>query len=518
MKTFKNAFIGMTTAAVLAGTMICSAAFAEEAPAEPAETAAEVTADAAVDAVAEATVEQADPIQGSWVLYEVREIKEGADPVLLPKEENQSLYGSGIGVYTFDEDGYAHHNMIDAGDNKDEEASWAAAEPSVYSYTEGSESMSLRYDDETDTLHRTYDDGTRTLDFVYARAMVGSWKLDNVVEIHEGDAPTDLPKEENQSLYGSGESILTFSLGGKASDEITDGPDKVVMEGSWELTAPDQFTYTEDTLEMEFCYFRADDTIFRDFVDDAPDAAHPHLRFTYVRVTPEPKAAEQETTKAAEKETTKAAQNETKPATQPTTKPAEKSTEEGLINDGKIFTGYEMDNLIDVATGSYVTLSELSQGGWANQATGEIFEQEGGGGPHMYGDKGTVLMFDGEYYAEYGTEEELINDGKIFTGNYMSLYDEYGNVITLSELSQGGWADEDTGEIFNRGPAGGDFWYGDHGTTLSAEYDGGYAGSNYDEEEDYSWADDDEGYAGSNYDEDEMGGYAGSNYYENEEE
>ena len=184
---------------------------------------------------------------------------------------------------------------------------------------------------------------------------------------------------------------------------------------------------------------------------------------------------------------------------------AQNENEEALIADGQIFTGNKMYNMINPATGEYVVLSELNQGGWANEETGEIFHWEtpqDGSPKMMFGDKDTVLWIDTVYYEVHSDdveEEELINDGQIFTGNYMTLYDEYGNAVTLSELSQGGWADEDTGEIFNRGPAGADYWYGDQGTTLSAEFDDG-------------------GYAGSNYNEDEHGGYAGSNYYEEDYE
>lgn len=49
------------------------------------------------------------------------------------------------------------------------------------------------------------------------------------------------------------------------------------------------------------------------------------------------------------------------------------SKEDELIADGQIFTGNKMYNMVDFATGAYVILSELNQGGWANEETGEIF-------------------------------------------------------------------------------------------------------------------------------------------------
>ena len=69
------------------------------------------------------------------------------------------------------------------------------------------------------------------------------------------------------------------------------------------------------------------------------------------------------------------------------------------------------------------------------------------------------------------TEDELINGGQIFTGNYMDLYnEETGSWVTVSGLSQGGWADENTGEIFTQEGGGGDHFYGNNGTTLVSEW------------------------------------------------
>ena len=433
---------------VFACSMLSVAALAEEAPA-PAE----------AEAQAAETVAKADPVEGSWVLYQVYEVKEGAAPTLLKKEENQSLYGSGVGVYTFDNGGAAHHIMFDGGAGEDAEASWKVTEPNVYEYTEGSENMTLKYVESEDALHCSSALDGRNLDFVYARAMVGSWKLDKVTEVHDGDAPVDLPKEENQSLYGAGETILTFEPNGKATDETVDGSDKVVTEASWTLTGPDKFTYKVDPMEMEFSYFRADDTIIRDYKDETPDAAHPHLAFVYTRVFPEPKV---------EAETTKAAQNETKPttkpATQPTTKKAEETTtEEELIADGKIFTGNKL-TLYDPDDYSItMVVSELNQGGWADEETGIIYYQGAGGSEFFTGEDGSTWVV--EAYFDHPEEEELINGGKIFTGFEMDMVDaDTGAWILLKELSQGGYANEETGEIFTQEGGGGDHFYGDKGT------------------------------------------------------
>jgi len=461
MKKMKQLLASLLVVVFACG-MLTSGVMAEEAAPADAVPAAEPAAEPEV---------KADPIEGSWVLSEVYEVKANEAPVLLKKEENQSLYGSGVGVYTFDADGFAHHNTIDGTDNMDAEASWQNVGPNVYSFTEGSDITTFQYIEKEDSLHRSFAEEGRNLNFVYTRGMVGSWKLDKVVEIHEGDASVDLPKEENQSLYGSGESVLIFESNGNASDEVTDGPDKVVKEGSWKLTGPDQFTYTEDTMEMEFSYFRVDDTIFRDFKDDAPDAPHAHLHFIYVRVNPQPAEAEQETTKAAQAETKAAAQ----PAAQPATQAApqqETTTEAELIADGQIFTGrsltlYNPDNRSD-----FIVVDELNQGGWADQSTGKIYYQGAGGSLLFTADDDSTWVLP-EYFAanEEVTEEEVINDGQIFTGTEMNLYDpNTGELVIVKELSQGGFANEATGEIFTQESGGGDHFYGDQGTMLVTEW------------------------------------------------
>ena len=329
--------------------------------------------------------------------------------------------------------------------------------------------MMLRYVEEEDMLHRTFADGARTLDFVYARAFVGSWKLAEVMEIHEGDAPEDLPEEENQSLYGAGESILTFLPDGKATDEITDGPDKAVTEGTWEMTEPDCFTWKEDTMETEFHYFRVDDTIYRDFKDEAPDAAHAHLRFVYERVIPEPEA-EEAAPAAPQPATPQAAtQQAPQPAAPQAPQPAADAGDE-LIADGQIFTGHEM-TLYDPYTGTPVLVKELNQGGWANDLTGVIYYQEEGGGDHFYGNDGSVLISEWLYYNSPAEEDELIADGQIFTGHEMVLYDpNTGAAVLVKELNQGGWANDLTGVIYYQEEGGGDHFYGNDGSVLISEW------------------------------------------------
>lgn len=98
---------------------------------------------------------------------------------------------------------------------------------------------------------------------------------------------------------------------------------------------------------------------------------------------------------------------QTQPTTQPTTKAEEPTTEEELINGGQIFTGFEQ-TLYDPDTGAAITLKELSQGGWANEGTGVIYTQEGGGGDHYYGNDGSVLITEWLYY--HSGEEGSVDD------------------------------------------------------------------------------------------------------------
>ena len=472
MNNMKKTLVSML-ALVTACGMLTTAAMAEEAPADAAAEAVaeavveEAAAEAVDEAVAEAAVEaavQADPVEGSWVLNEVYEVKEGAEPALLKKEENASLYGAGISVFTFDADGAGHLNTIDGADQQDKEATWATTEPGVYTFTEGSDTTTLTYDLEKDVLHRTVQEDGRTLDFVYARGFVGSWTLDQVLEIHDGDAPTPLSKEENASLYGAGEAVVKIFSDGTVNEEITDGADKTTVEGTWKLDSADIFTYTVDGLDMTFNYFRADDTIIRDFHDDTEGAEHAHLHFIYKRVVPAPAPA------AAETATTAAAQDKNA-ATQPTTKAADQNNaanqngaEDELINGGQIFTGF-VQPAYDPDTLQVFELKELSQGGYANDATGIVYTPEGGGGEHLYGSDGSVLLMGSP--DDYADENELINGGQIFTGFVQVAYDpDTLEIFELKELSQGGYANDATGVTFSAEGGGGDHLYGSDGSVL----------------------------------------------------
>lgn len=232
-----------------------------------------------------------DPIVGSWKLDAVFDMSDPDASALMDKEEHQSFYGSGLSILTFNEDGTASNTMFGADEMFDVEASWTGSD-GTYEYTEGDTSMTLVYNAEEDALHRSFTDDNNNLDFIYTRAIVGSWKLDKVVEIHEGDAPVDLPKEENQSLYGNSENVLTFmNAEHKTIEVIQDGEDSIQVEGTYEITAPDVYTYKVDDTSTEFNYFRLDDTLYYDVFEEGETPRQ--LRFVYARCDA-PAAAEGE--------------------------------------------------------------------------------------------------------------------------------------------------------------------------------------------------------------------------------
>ena len=314
----------------------------------------------------EAEEAAADPVQGSWILYEVYDMSDAENPVSMDPTENQSLYGSDLTVFTFFEEGYAVDTTFTAVDMFDVSATWTLTAENEYEFAEEDGiTETFIYDPEADSLKRTFEN----YDFIYARAFVGTWQLAEVVQINEGDAPTELPKEENQSLYGNADNILVFAIDGESLEIVFDGTEGTEVKGSWEMTSPDVYVNTEDGIATEYNYFRVDDTLYYDIVEQGEEGRT--LRFTYAR------------TKAPEDE------EEAFPAD------AELSLEDELIAGGQIFTGVEQ-TLYDPETGEPVVVKELNQGGWANDATGVIYEQGEGGEGRFYGNDGSILVTEWE--------------------------------------------------------------------------------------------------------------------------
>ena len=457
------------------------------------------------------------PVVGSWILDKVYEVKEGQEPSLMKKEENQSLYGAGLSVFTFDESGTASETIFDGEDMADVAASWTSTAPKVFEYTDENDiKVTFVYNSDEDTLARKFED----FSFIYARAFVGSWKLDKVLEIHEGDAPEELAKESNQSLYGTDESILTFTSDGKGQDEIKEGPNASKTEGTWEMTEPDKYVYTDNGLQLTFDYFRVEDTLLRDVKDDAPDAAHPFLRFIYVRVVEEPEKEEQPAeAKTAEQKSEKPTE---KPAPKKTGRSLDLSAPEGgglivtiyettdgkwvdaegmtytkasdtewfdakdnkwvtgeyFIDNpvGKVFTGNSMYLYAPEGGGVLIEVQGLTDGRYTDTETGVIYEQEGGGGYHFYGDDGSVWVTEA-YFEENPVgsngldEDELIADGQIFTGYRMYLYAPEGGglLIEVQELTDGRYTDTETGVIYEQEVGGGYHFYGNDGSVWVTE-------------------------------------------------
>jgi len=224
-------------------------------------------------------------ILGSWMLNQVMEIKEGEGATLLEKEENQSLYGAGKSIFTFDEDGYAHCVTFDAGDMTDAAAKWQQTAGTEFTYTEeDGMTFAFNYDNETGTLHRAIAEEGRTLDFIYNRAIVGEWKLDTVLAMHPGDAPETLDPETNQSLYAAAKNSAIFNADGTAVEIVRDGADEIENKGTWKMTDPDKYICEQDGTAGEMNYSRVDDTLFRDINDETPEAVYQHLRFIFTRV------------------------------------------------------------------------------------------------------------------------------------------------------------------------------------------------------------------------------------------
>ena len=336
-----------------------------------------------VPAFAEEAEKAVEPVQGSWKLDAVFDATDAENPVILDKDTNQSKYGSDLTILTFFEDGYADETTFEAtGDMTDVAATWSKTADNEYEFVEEEGlTLSFIYDPEQDILIRSFDN----FDFLYTRAVIGSWQLKEVTEIHEGDAPTDLPKEENQSLYGNAENVLTFySLDKTTMETVVDGPESVDVEGTWEMTAPDVYVYTSNGNTTEFNYFRIDDVLYYDIIEEVEGGRQ--LRFTYARV-------EEDFTELEEVAEVPAAEVEAS------------VEEEELIADGQIFSGIDQ-TLYDPETGEPVVLKELNQGGWANEETGVIYEQGEGGEGVFYGNDGSTLLTEWEYFN--GGEEELI--------------------------------------------------------------------------------------------------------------
>ena len=159
------------------------------------------------------------------------------------------------------------------------------------------------------------------------------------------------------------------------------------------------------------------------------------------------------------------------------------NTEDELIAGGQIFTGKTIDYMVNFKTGESVLLKELNQGGWADETTGEIFHWETpqDGEPRvMYGDKGTTLWSITDY-AEYKyaqNEQSYNNDtydtghsDAYYTGNSVQLFNEYGGLETLWELSDGALFNTENSEYFTKGSDG--YWYGDQGTILYPDFNPG---------------------------------------------
>ena len=147
------------------------------------------------------------------------------------------------------------------------------------------------------------------------------------------------------------------------------------------MTEPNVYVFTSDSRTAEFNYFRVDDTLYYDIIEEVEGGRQ--LRFTYGRVEEDFTELEEVAEVPADEEFSLG--------------------EDELIADGQIFSGVEQ-TLYDPETGEAVVVKELNQGGWANDETGVIYEQGEGGEGKFYGNDGSTLVTEWEYFNG-GSEE-----------------------------------------------------------------------------------------------------------------
>ena len=236
--------------------------------------------------------DDADPVVGSWKLLIVYENLKGKPPVLLKQEDAPSVYGSGVSVYTFDEDGTFHYTVSDEPGSVDPYGTWTSAGSDDYVVTEKESADELTFAYEkmngAETLKRVLKDDDpdavyNDLTLVFNRAFVGSWTLDRVLEISENGDPAELSREDNQSLYGSGETVLSIKADCTGQSISSQAGSSFESSGTWTMTGQDQIIYTEDAMTLDLQYYSTDDTLIRVYSDDSPDAQYAQLQFIYVR-------------------------------------------------------------------------------------------------------------------------------------------------------------------------------------------------------------------------------------------
>mgnify|MGYP007101888477 CR=1 FL=1 len=245
--------------------------------------------------MAEEAADVPEAIIGAWKLYQVMELRDEEEPVLIPEEEEPSLYGIGINIYNFDDSGVIHHITIADGESISLNGFWETTGEHIYDCREDAGDMTVCYLPEDDMLHRTGQEAGRDLEFIYARAFVGSWKLSRIQLLIEGDAPIELSREETPYLFDGSDSVLVVNPDGSGMVLAADGSEEDGREGSWTSSKPNYFIFTEGDFDMGFTYFSSNDAIFRDVLDESGDSGYStHLRYTYERVSVQADAAQTE--------------------------------------------------------------------------------------------------------------------------------------------------------------------------------------------------------------------------------
>ncbi|MBP3891534.1 MAG: hypothetical protein J6D29_05110 [Solobacterium sp.] len=116
--------------------------------------------------------------------------------------------------------------------------------------------------------------------------VVGKWTLSKVMASEPGQALQEKTKEENQSLFGEGETYYSLNADQTAVQTMADGTGaQVDYSGKWTKESDGSYRVEMDSLEAEvFTYNKSEDTLVREIKNDSADAQYAVIQFIYTRV------------------------------------------------------------------------------------------------------------------------------------------------------------------------------------------------------------------------------------------
>ena len=90
----------------------------------------------------------------------------------------------------------------------------------------------------------------------------GSWKMNKVFNVIDGQEPEEIEEETAWSLFGTAINIFTFDADGYAHDILIAGPETNDAAAQWKTTKPNVYIYTEENgLEITFTYEEEKDVL-----------------------------------------------------------------------------------------------------------------------------------------------------------------------------------------------------------------------------------------------------------------